>query len=326
MRINYFGPKLMFCSHQALVFVTGLLLLLSSTGVAFATNSAIDKTVFSMVQKGRSYDVLLYSPKPYNEDKSHPLIIVAPGIGGRLARFVRATGFTKKVNLQGFVIAYPQIDQHEDWRSWLSSENSAQAAGFFRNLIAEVSSKRSIQPDKVFLVGFSGGGILVLSAMCDLANEVTAFAVISASLPRMQHSTCNIKRSVPAIIIASRDDPVLPWNGGRVSKILIEKSSLDVLSISDTVDLWRIANKCDARPQIQPLANYDSMDGTTVTQLRYGFKCRDSSHILLYAITGGGHSWPGSNVKLRSFEGSISQDFRATDVIWEFFKIRQILQ
>ncbi|MDN6377606.1 MAG: poly(3-hydroxybutyrate) depolymerase, partial [Brevibacterium aurantiacum] len=46
--------------------------------------------------------------------------------------------------------------------------------------------------------------------------------------------------------------------------------------------------------------------------------CRDGVDVELYSVADGGHVWPGET--MYSGGGYVTQDFSATDTLWEFFK------
>jgi polyhydroxybutyrate depolymerase len=46
---------------------------------------------------------------------------------------------------------------------------------------------------------------------------------------------------------------------------------------------------------------------------------RNGVEVILYAVEGGGHTWPGGAERPEKF-GRRSDDFNASEVIWEFFK------
>ena len=310
-------------------FVTGLLLFfltieISTAAPEVVAAGGVEKSEITVNFKGRLFQTLVYAPETSNQINTYPLLIVAPGVGNRLLRFVRATNLYKLAEKYQFVIAFPEIDQYYDWFGWLSpavSENSRNdVAGFFRLVIENVSDQVSIDKKQVYLAGFSTGGVLVLTALCEMADEIAAFAVVSATVPNVWQSRCKPQRSVPALFIASKDDPVLPWVGGQFATPDQGESGLNVISVLDTVDIWRANNKCGVRPLLQSLENIDPADRTTVTRLSYDHRCHNSAVVLLYAIKGGGHSWPGSRVHLNSLQGSISQDLNASDVIWNFVR------
>ena len=311
-------------------FVTGLFIFVFLNGIAGEVGAAVTKSEFEFKSNGKSYNALMYRADAIQKSKPNALVIVVPGDGIKLARFVRATRLTKQLSKhsssQNFVIVLPQVNHHEDWTNWLTKPDTNYPAIFFRSIISEARKELGLKFNNIYLAGFSMGGVMVLSAMCELENEVTAFSVVSASLPKALRPTCNIQRSVPAIIISSRDDLVMPWEGGVINKQYEENVSIDVLSVTGTVDLWSAANKCNNRPLLKPVANLDPTDRTTVTRLIYDYGCQQNATIELYAIKGGGHSWPGSAVRLKSFEGKVSQDISATDILWELFVNRQASQ
>ena len=69
----------------------------------------------------------------------------------------------------------------------------------------------------------------------------------------------------------------------------------------------------------------DPKDGTQVRREIYG-PCSQETEVLLYAIEGGGHTWPGGDQYLPAWIiGRTSRDVNANEVIWDFFK-RQALR
>ena len=45
------------------------------------------------------------------------------------------------------------------------------------------------------------------------------------------------------------------------------------------------------------------------------------SDVVLYAVEDGGHTWPGGPLIQKQWGlGRVSRDFKATEVIWQFFK------
>ena len=287
--------------------------------VAMNGDNDIQKMDLTFSIDGKKQQYILYSPTSYQADQQYPLLIVVQGVNSKPHRFIRSTGFAELADQYGILVAFVQPEDNDGWERIIAAKNNTYSANYIRALLTTIAARKNVRRDQIYLTGFSLGGMLVLSAMCELYDTVAAFAVVSASLPKQLKTSCAVQKAVPAIIIASRDDPYIPWNGGKFAYDMNGITDLQLLSIFDTSELWRTANGCDARPLIEPLTNLDATDGTTVTRLAYDFKCVSNAPVLVYAITGGGHSWPGSRYKLRSFEGSISRDLDATKVIWNFF-------
>jgi polyhydroxybutyrate depolymerase len=61
-------------------------------------------------------------------------------------------------------------------------------------------------------------------------------------------------------------------------------------------------------------------DQTRVRREVYG-SCRDGAEVVLYAVEGGGHTWPGGLQYLPArIVGRTSRDIDASELIWGFFK------
>lgn len=275
---------------------------------------------------GIKYNYVLYVPASTEKSAGSPLLIVLHGLDSKVQRFIHSTGLIEIADQSGTIIAYPQIQSTDQWGGFIATSDHRSSAMFIRSLIKQIEGQQNIDRNKIFLSGFSTGGILVLGAMCDLYDEIAAFAVVSATLASQQLSGCKVKKPVPALIIAGRDDPVIPWDVGDTADNLSNNLQVKPLSVSETVDFWRLINGCNARPQMDAMANTDLSDGTTVTRLAYDFRCLSNAPVLLYAITGGGHSWPGSRYRLLSFRGRVSQDYSAAKIIWQFFANESFLR
>ncbi len=53
--------------------------------------------------------------------------------------------------------------------------------------------------------------------------------------------------------------------------------------------------------------------------------CEVNAEVVLFAIIGGGHNWPGvADFNPASFTGRVNMDIHASDVIWSFFSTKQL--
>lgn len=109
-------------------------------------------------------------------------------------------------------------------------------------------------------------------------------------------------------MINGLDDQGVSWDG-----------TLEYVSIPDVVSHWAATNNCEGEPDVSDEPDLVD-DGTRVRREVYG-ECLDGTEVVLYAIEGGGHSWPGGSrpVQLWGFNGRISQDIDASETIGAFF-------
>jgi polyhydroxybutyrate depolymerase len=59
-------------------------------------------------------------------------------------------------------------------------------------------------------------------------------------------------------------------------------------------------------------------DGTSISRSTYR-SCKDGTEVVLVAIEGGGHTWPGREPALKAL-GRSTRNISANDLIWEFFE------
>ncbi len=115
--------------------------------------------------------------------------------------------------------------------------------------------------------------------------------------------------------IHGTEDLFVLWGGGEVRGRIGGK----VLSVPETMARWVGLNGCPTTPQIAREPDRDPTDGTRVRRETYG-PCPNGIDVVLYAVEGGGHTWPGGPGGRLSSTGRVSRDITATEIIWEFFE------
>jgi polyhydroxybutyrate depolymerase len=261
----------------------------------------------------RSYYVSL----PAGASGRMPLVVVLHGGRQNGPTIARMTEMHELGQRARFAVAYPEA--YGEDRVWNDGRGNTQSQAndvvFIDDLVADLSSRYPIDPNKVYIVGPSNGGMFTLRLACERANKFRAFAVIAANFPADYVSRCNPGRPVPIEFFHGTDDRrLMPWNGGDLP------GGGKVISAADTVRFWVQNNGCSAAPQETALPDASPNDGTRVTRVAYS-SCRNSSEVTHFVVQGGGHTWPGSPVTptLR-ISGAVSLDIRATDTVWAFFQ------
>jgi polyhydroxybutyrate depolymerase len=268
----------------------------------------------------RTYSV--HISNSYDQTKATPLVIALHGGGGTGKGVAKLTGFNAISDRENFIVAYPDgFEKHwNDSRGvqWQSQVENTDDVGFISALIDRLSDELNIDAKRVYVTGISNGGMMSHRLGCELSQKIAAIAPIASNIPVNQASVWMPSRPVPVLIINGTDDPLVPWDGGDIH---IGKTTLgEVLSVADTVKFWVGKDQCSSVPAITQLPDEDPSDGTMVWKEIYS-GCRDGVEVVLYAIEGGGHTWPGGLPHLPKFViGKTSKEFNASEVIWQFFK------
>jgi len=286
------------------------------------TNIAVYDYSSSILSGGlqRSYTVHIGS----SYDKATPtlLLIVLHGGGGTGQGMVKLTGFNAIADRESFIVVYPDgFEKHwNDGRGvqWEAQTENVDDVGFISALIDHLSDELNIDASRIYVTGISNGGMMSHRLGCELSQKIAAIAPVASNIPVNMASIWAPSRPVPVLIINGTDDPLERWDGGEIR--LGRNTFGVVLSVADTVKFWVDKDQCSASPTITQLPDKDPSDGTTVRKEVYG-GCQDGAEVVLYAIEGGGHTWPGGLQYLPAvIIGKTSRDFDASEVIWQFFK------
>lgn len=273
----------------------------------------------------------LYVPKVFSKVKRAPLIVALHGGGGsgRNMEAFTVGRFNELAEREGFLVAYPDAVKFplakRNWNdgrgvsSYPAQRNNVDDVGFIRALIDKLIAEYNVDPRRVYVTGPSNGGIMTLRLGCELADKLSAIAPVIGSLAVPLAPVCRPARGLPMLMINGTDDPMVPWEGGHL-RILNSQRYGEVISVPETVSFWAKRDGCAPTPEVSRFPDLDPNDGTTVRREIYS-SCRENTEVILYAVEGGGHTWPGGyQYASTALVGLTSQDFKAADIIWEFFK------
>jgi polyhydroxybutyrate depolymerase len=106
-------------------------------------------------------------------------------------------------------------------------------------------------------------------------------------------------------------DPIVPYAGGPLGDPF---NPVKVMfpPVREWVASWAARNQCGAAP-VETAAAAD------VTRFEYP-GCAGSAAVVLYAIQGGGHTWPGGKPLPEWWVGPTSNSIDASSLMWTFFQ------
>lgn len=240
-----------------------------------------------------------------------PLVIVLHGGGGNPRTMIPR--WEAQARAAGLVVVAPKgIGRNDRSGTWNAGGccGEAQArgvddVGFIAAVIDDVAKRTSIDPRRIYVTGFSNGGMLTHRVAAALGNRIAAAAVVSGALFGNEAAP---RAPVPMLIMHGEQDPVVGFNGGVSSTRFVARAqSLPFQSVGYAVDFWRKANGCS-----QPAAITRRVDVSFEKST-----CKGNADVVLYDLRQGGHSWPGASV---THDAGSADPVDATSVIWEFFR------
>jgi polyhydroxybutyrate depolymerase len=193
-------------------------------------------------------------------------------------------------------------------------------AGFIGALIDRLVSDHDADPDRVYLIGVSRGGLMAYRVAIEIPHKLAAFSTVLACMPppgRLRMPQVPL----PALIFGATADPFMPYRGGKYFYTL---GFLDpVSSIEDSVNIWRELGGLHDPPRVEAIARRDGRDKTSATCFMWGADPKELQ-VGLYRIERGGHAEPS---RLKRYPGFLNKlaglqngDVEVAEAAWQFFK------
>lgn len=256
----------------ALVTAIGAML---SASVAAQSLPGVQSTI-KVNGKDRTIDV--YAPSGMGENR--PMVISAHGMGQDIAYQKQQSRWDQVADTAKFLVVYPQ----SDGSTWDLSANGPDIA-FIKAIIKEMSSKYKIDLKRVYMSGFSMGGMLTYSVANNMADQIAACAPVSGY--PIGDMTAKPSRPIAIIHTNGDNDDVVhyePWKG-QFNGMYQEQQGAYAQA-----QAWAKANGCEDTP-VESV-----VDGAATRYVWKNGKC--GVEVCLNKIYGKGH-WP-SNDKYHS--------------------------
>jgi polyhydroxybutyrate depolymerase len=213
-----------------------------------------------------------------------PLIIALHGAGGTGPYFREQTHLDEAAGLLGCYVVYPS-SVTEGWN--IGSESAAEAGvddrQFIRSLTVHLVETLPIDPDRVFLAGFSSGGVFAhhLGA-ADFDNRFAGIACVCAALAAETPEQLRRRRPLPVVMVNGTSDRGVPWT--RESQ-----ASFYLYTPLESAAFWADHNGCGGEPVEEVIP--DAGDPLIQVRRLEWPVCAQVAPVVLWAIDGGGHAW-----------------------------------
>jgi len=281
---------------------------------ARAKKTELLKGVLIADRRKRTYYV--HVPPQYDPQKPTPLVIVLHGGGRKALGAVRISEMNLKADEKGFIALYPNgtgklMSSLLTWNSGnccgYAMRHDIDDVAFMRQLLKELPKEYSIDPNRIYIAGFSNGAMMAYKLAHELSGYIAAIAPVAGSM-QYEPETAPV---APVSIIAFHGtaDEYTPYYGGEVKNPRAPRVDKPV---ADAISFWVKHNEC-SEPPIRE-------ESETIIKETYT-NGKKGTEVVLYTIKDGGHAWPGG--KKGNFYGNIdppTQEISATDLMWDFFQ------
>jgi polyhydroxybutyrate depolymerase len=180
------------------------------------------------------------------------------------------------------------LDGLSHWNACpLGGDNKSDADdfGFVESVITEISSQYNVDMKRIYVVGYSNGGMMAYGLANYKSDLVAAVASVSGA---MLNCTGSTSHPMPVIHLHGTSDGVLPYNGNS-----------DWKSAQSTLDHWINFNNTVLNPAVTSdnnIEHYVYDQGDSLVSVEH------------YKFIGGDHVWFDS-----TFQGQ-----NTSELVWNF--------
>lgn len=271
----------------------------------------------------------LVLPAAYTPEKSFPLVVVLHSGGGHAGMIEERTQMTAKAEKENFIVVYPTgsgytKNRFHTWNSghccFYALSKKVDDLGFIRKLVNLLSSKLNVDHSRIYLTGFSNGGMLAYYLAATTPDLFAAVAPVSATIGGYadEYSSRFVipkpRKPVPLMIFHGTADQQILYYGGSGPKALYHRRDI---SVADSIKYWMGVNRC--RNQVKTSINKSGR-----IEIR-NYACdKQGAPITLVSIKGMGHAWASETRGGWRIEYALldepNREISATDMIWDFFR------
>ncbi len=236
------------------------------------------------------------------------LVIVLHGVFGSGFQAESSTGFDAQADRLGWLVAYPDgvldgWDAFGDTPFW-GRHPGVDDIAFVGSLIDRLSASDRLDPDRIYVTGFSRGAMMTYRLGCELSGRVAAIAPVSGNMATADGSAagvpCQLSAPVSVLAIHGTADGSIPIAGGRVD--------IAYAPMTDVIARWRTLDGCQGAGTV-------AADGSSTTT---SWACSGGATVATRIADGGVHAWPGAAAP-PYLTSAAADAFDASRLIADFF-------
>ena len=262
--------------------------------------------------------------QPESEDGQRlPLVLAFHGSAQNAGIMEEMTGLSDLSEEEGFLVAYPSGSGPAGALSWntghccsFALERGADDIGFVHALLDELIATYPVDPSRIYLTGFSNGGMLAYKLAVEMPERIAGIAVVAGAMYPSQAAPTS---PVPVLAIHGTADQIVPYEGGTGLLSGISGKTEPSLPSAETVSLWVQVNGCTEEPTISRERN---------ARIETFAPCDGQADVTFVTLVEGAHRWPTIQrdesasllPEADDVLGLFGQDGTATEIPWDIFE------
>ncbi len=267
--------------------------------LCFSLSAQLTQHTMSVGSATRNY--YKYLPVNYQTSENLPLVFILHGLGGNAQQMTLA-GFSAIADTARVIAIYPEGLMNgfgqTAWNNGTLVSSTADDVTFFNKMMDLMLSTQNVNPARIYVTGFSMGGIMSHHLACKINNRIAAIGPMAGTMSTSDISTCVPSYKTPVIHLHGTADATVPYDANPLPSLSL---------VPETMTFWRNVHGCMSTADSTRLPN-TAMDGITVDRFIYN-NCNPLGSVELWRFNGADHIYLYEPVN----------DITEAKEIWRFF-------
>ncbi|WP_210520501.1 T9SS type A sorting domain-containing protein [Hymenobacter terricola] len=252
---------------------------------------------------------IIYVPASYRPGTRVPLLLNIHAYGSNDGYQMRYGDFRFIADTANFIIVHPNGVLNSAGALMFSplyppATGEVDDVAFISSLIDTISTRYSIDPNRIYSTGMSNGGFMSYELACQLNGRIAAIASVAGAQNRLRQAGCQPVHPTPIMEIHGTADGAVPYAGDS-----------NYASINSILNYWIQFNRCTSTPIRTAVPDIDPTDGCTAEHYVWN-NGRNGSAVEHFRIIDGAHTWPSAP----DLYGATNKDIDASVEIWRFLR------
>ena len=263
---------------------------------------------------GRTYRLFVPSAAR-GSGELRPLVIALHGGVATARIFAEQSGFSQVAEENDFFVLYPNgIGVFSAFRHWnagwccaTAAKNGVDDVGYVARVLERVASAWPVDRDRVFVVGYSNGGMLAHKIALDWGPErLAGLAVFAGPVGPLGTQSEPAVAPTPTLIIHGTADDRLSVDGS-----LPDRRGNELLGARGSAQFWATRNGCETPST--------ATDGGAAWS-RETWCAGANTRVRLDLLDDWGHDWPGPKFAAARQQKDLAEYDAATEIA-RFFRL-----
>ncbi|HCD26319.1 MAG TPA: hypothetical protein DER02_02285 [Gammaproteobacteria bacterium] len=225
----------------------------------------------------------LFTPSE-NTDKTMPLVFLLNGGDAGHWRFPEQFAWEELAAEAGIIIAVPvgkRAPNNEGAWQLDTTANAYQDIRYLTHIIEDISARHSVDPHRLYAVGYSLGSMFTYEIACQLSHRFAAIASYAGTMP-VQPKACDPQHHVPIMHVHGANDAIIAYTKQWDWKNWPTVGTMR--DIPSLIEFWRKRYRCKAA---STAASANEIHSTYTA-------CDQDATVEHYRLAEGTHEWPAT--------------------------------